>query len=98
MISSKGISGEVRLVVSLALFAIAGAILYSLRYYLVWDQKLREHVWPKDIPRHVFGMDCGCDWADLCRGVYFPEPVMKGKENPGGETAIQRAIRRALGM
>ena len=53
MIFSKGISGEVRLVVSLALFAIAGAILYSLRYYLVWDQKLREHVWPKDIPRHV---------------------------------------------
>ena len=42
-------SGEVRLVVSLALFAIAGAILYSFRYYLVWGQKLQEPVWPNDI-------------------------------------------------
>ena len=41
------------LIPSLILFAIAGAILYSLRYYLVWDQKLQEPVWPKDIPRHV---------------------------------------------
>ena len=47
-----GIPGEVRLVVSLALFAMAGAILYSLRYYMVRDPKLQEPVW-KDIPRHV---------------------------------------------
>ena len=40
------------MVVSLALFAIAGAILYSLRYYLVWA-KVTGAVWPKDIPRHV---------------------------------------------
>jgi hypothetical protein len=33
--------------------AIAGAILYSFRYYMVWDRKLQEPVWPKDIPRHV---------------------------------------------
>ena len=39
---------------SLALFAIAGAILYSLRYYMVWDEKLQEPVWPKDAPLHVF--------------------------------------------
>jgi hypothetical protein len=52
--SFLGISGEVRLMMSVALFAIAGAILYSLRYYLVWDQKLQEPVWPKGTPGHVF--------------------------------------------
>jgi hypothetical protein len=48
-----GISGEVRLVVSLALFAIAGFIFYRFRYYLEWDRELREFAWPKDMPRHV---------------------------------------------
>ena len=32
------------LIPSLILFAIAGAILYSFRYYMVWDRKLQEPV------------------------------------------------------
>ena len=46
-------ASNLSLVLSLLLFAIAGFILYSFRYYLVWDPKLQEPVWPKDIPRHV---------------------------------------------
>jgi hypothetical protein len=53
MVFILGIPGEVRLVVSLALFAIAGGLLYSIRYYMIWDEKLREAVW-EDGPWHVF--------------------------------------------
>ena len=59
------VSGELRLVVSLVLFSIAGAILYSLRYYLVWDQKLQEPAWPKGIPRRVLV------WIVVAIGLMF---------------------------
>jgi hypothetical protein len=48
------ISGEVRLAVSLALFAIAGIIFWRFRYYLATDQWVRTFGMPPQAPRHVF--------------------------------------------
>jgi len=50
----EGIPGEVRLVVSLALFAIAGVIFWRFRYYLASDEWVREFGLPPQAPRHIF--------------------------------------------
>jgi len=68
-------SGEVRLVVSLALFAIAGFIFYRFRYYMAWDQKLQEAAWPQDVPRHVkvwIGISIGLIFVG---GFIAPHPL-----------------------
>jgi hypothetical protein len=46
-------SGEVRLVVSLTVFATAGAILWRFRYYLATDEWVRMFGLPPQAPRHV---------------------------------------------
>jgi len=48
------VSGEVRLAVSLALFAIAGIILWRFRYYLATEEWVRMFGMPPQAPRHVF--------------------------------------------
>jgi hypothetical protein len=48
------ISGEMRLAVSLALFAIAGIIFWRFRYYLATDEWVRMFGMPPQAPRHVF--------------------------------------------
>jgi uncharacterized membrane protein YphA (DoxX/SURF4 family) len=48
------ISGEVRLAVSLALFAIAGVIFWRFRYYLATDEWVRTFGMPPQAPWHVF--------------------------------------------
>jgi len=53
MMVFTGIPGEVRLAVSLALFAIAGIIFWRFRYYLATDEWLREFGLPPQAPRHV---------------------------------------------
>lgn len=60
-----GIPGEVRLAVSLALFAIAGIILWRFRYYLATDEWLREFGLPPQSPRHVF------IWFLIAAGLVF---------------------------
>jgi hypothetical protein len=46
--------GEVRLAVSLALFAIAGIIFWRIRYYLATDEWVRTFGMAPQAPRHVF--------------------------------------------
>jgi hypothetical protein len=46
-------SGEVRLVVSLALFAIAGFIFWRFRYYLATDEWVRMFGLPPQASLHV---------------------------------------------
>jgi len=48
------VSGEVRLAMSLALFAIAGIILWRFRHYLATDEWVRMVGMPPQAPRHVF--------------------------------------------
>jgi hypothetical protein len=50
----RGIPDEVRLAVSLALFAIAGIMFWRFKYCMVWDRGLREFILSKDMPRHVW--------------------------------------------
>ena len=60
-----GIPGEVRLAVSLALFAMAGIKLWRFRYYLATDEWLREFGLPPQAPRHVF------IWFLIAAGLIF---------------------------
>ena len=57
--------GEVRLGVALALFAIAGIILWRFRYYLASDEWVRTFGLPPQAPRHVF------IWFLIAAGLMF---------------------------
>jgi len=46
--------GELRLAMSLALFAIAAIIFWRFRYYLAPDEWVRMFGMPPQAPRHVF--------------------------------------------
>jgi hypothetical protein len=56
---------EVRLAVSLALFAIAGIILWRFRYYLATEEWLRKFGLPPQAPRRVF------IWFLIAAGLVF---------------------------
>jgi hypothetical protein len=73
------ISGELRLAVSLALFAIAGIISWRFRYYLAADEWVRTFGMPPPAPRHVF------TWfliaVALCFVGAFMAPPNRGSES-----------------